>query len=53
MRLWNAKTRRVFSTLKLHKGQNIELKFSPDSRFVASTCYDDNVVRLTRVPPLR
>ncbi len=53
VRFWNATTRRVFSTLKLHKGDVHALKFSPDNHFVASICYDDDSVRLTRVPPLR
>ena len=51
VRLWSAKTHRVFSTLNLHKEDVREIKFSPDGRSMASTNY--NSVRLTRVPPLQ
>ena len=50
VRLWNAKTRRVFRTLNLHKDDVGDIGFSPDSHYMASTDY--NSIRLTRVPPL-
>ena len=52
VRLWNAQTRRVFRTLNLHKDEIRTIKFSPDSEYLASIG-GDNLLRLTRVPPLK
>ena len=52
VRLWNSKTRRVVKTLNLHSDRIRTIKFSPDGKYLASMG-GDNLVRLTRLPPLK